>query len=463
MVQSFFIFQLIRSKMFTKTFFSIPQNLLRWLGWVALLTLSAPTFAINIQHWQVAGAGVYFVSAPEIPMVDIQLTIKSGSAADPRDQAGLAAMTQSQLMLANRRYSEKKLSDFFANYGAVRGSSVSADASNFQLRLTNEPETMAAILPVWLDLLQNPHFQTALFNRERARAIADYRESLTLPAPVANRAFFEALYGDHPYGYPTTDQSLLAIKIPHMLRFYRTHYSRENAQVILVGALSRAQAESIAEQIIRALPAQGQSAPTQAPPANANRFQTINIPFQSQQTHILAGMPLINRQDPDLFPLLVGNYILGGGGFESRLTKVIRVENGFAYSVYSTFVPLRDRGAWWINMQTRADQTQAALNLLQKTVIDFVRQGPSARELADAQKFLVSSYPLRFDSNRKILEQVSMVALYDLPLDYLDTWTQKVSAVTREDIVQAFTRKFSISAENPEAMDWWVLTLGQHR
>jgi zinc protease len=168
---------------------------------------------------------------------------------------------------------------------------------------------------------------------------------------------------------------------------------------------------------------------------------TRHVPFNSAQAHVLIGQPGYKRNDPDFFPLLVGNYILGGGGFVSRLSTEVREKRGLSYSVYSYFSPGLHAGAFTLGLQTRPDQAQQAVQVAREVVTRFVAEGPTAAELQAARDNLVGGFALRIDSNRKLLDNVASIAWNDLPLDYLDTWTKKVQAVTLADIRAAFARK----------------------
>lgn len=434
-----------------KLMFTLGQKLAFFLGFMVI----ASAQAIQVESWQVAGVQVLFVAAPELPMVDVQLVFKSGSAADPKGQSGLARFTEAQLLLGNQTWSEQKLANRMADFGAEMSSGSDPDQSYFRLRLVNDNETMSTIIPVWFNLLAHPKFSPERLHRDRNRSIASYREGLTQPGTVAHRAFFARLFGDHPYGNLGDEKSYSAINVAALNQFYRQHYHRGEAQLTLVGALSRAEAEAWAEKIILALPKAPAAKTSAVKPSTANMsVGRLDIPFASQQTHILLGLPFINRQDPDLFPLLVGNYILGGGGFSSRLMKVVRVDQGLAYSIYSTFTPLRDRGAWWVGVQTRNDQAERSLTLLKQTVREFIHIGPTEDELAAAKQYLVNSFPLRLNANSKILDQVSTIGLYNLPLDYLDTWIDKVQQVSLDQIKQAFSRKIKDDA-------WTVVLVGE--
>jgi zinc protease len=211
----------------------------------------------------------------------------------------------------------------------------------------------------------------------------------------------------------------------------------------MVGDLNPEQAKALAEQLLAYLP---QTQPCTALPAVADpqplqQAQDIRIPFDAAQAQVFIGQPAFKRNDPDFFPLFVGNHILGGGGFVSRLTHQVREQRGLSYSVYSYFAPGLHQGPFIAGLQTRPDQALQALKLSQDIIREFVAQGPTEEELKAAKDNLIGGFALRLDSNKKLLDNLANIAWYELPLDYLDVWTQRVAAVTPQDIVQAFQRK----------------------
>ena len=166
-----------------------------------------------------------------------------------------------------------------------------------------------------------------------------------------------------------------------------------------------------------------------------------NITFDSAQAQVLFGQPGVTRADPDYFALTVGNYVLGGGGFVSRLTNEVREKRGLTYSVYSYFAPGIHAGAFTVGLQTRSDQAAAALQVARDVVARFVAEGPTETELRAAKDNLVGGFALRIDTNRKLLDNVASIAAHRLPLDYLDGWTQQVEQVTVAQVRAAFERK----------------------
>jgi len=203
--------------------------------------------------------------------------------------------------------------------------------------------------------------------------------------------------------------------------------------------LTRAQAQAIAEQLTGELP-KGDGPAVLPDVAKQIAASEQRIAHPATQSHILIGAPGMSRTDPDYFPLYVGNYVLGGGGFVSRLMNEVREKRGLAYSVYSYFMPLKQTGAFQIGLQTKKEQADDALLLVRKTLDDFVAQGPTEKELLAAKQNIMGGFPLRIDSNRKILDYLSIIGFYDMPLSYLDDFTARVERVTVAQIRDAFKR-----------------------
>ncbi|WP_016834714.1 M16 family metallopeptidase, partial [Herbaspirillum lusitanum] len=286
--------------------------------------------------------------------------------------------------------------------------------------------------------LAQPSFPEALFARDKARTIADVRESQTKAEDIAAKAFWAALYGTHPYARQESEDSVAAITRDDLVAFHRTHYVANRAVVAMIGDVTRAQADQIAQRLTQQLP-QGLALPALPEVAlTAPKDQRISHP--ASQSHILIGMPALVRGDPDFFALTVGNYILGGGGFVSRLTNEVREKRALTYSVYSYFSPLAQKGPFQIGLQTKQEQTAEALGVVRRTLADYLRDGPTAAELKAAKDNLVGGFALRIDNNRKILDNLAVIGYYGLPLDYLDHWIERIRAVSVQDVRAAFRK-----------------------
>jgi zinc protease len=289
--------------------------------------------------------------------------------------------------------------------------------------------------------LGDPAYPDAPWLRDRPKLVASIKEANTRPATVAGRAFAKAVYGDHPYGAESTEESLGRISAADMRALHDQALRACSAKVSIVGAVNRKQADTLVSQLLAYLPQGGCDALSPVPEVAAlSGPKEEHIAFASAQAHVLLGQPGFKRNSPDFFALTVGNHILGGGGFTARLTEEVREKRGLTYSVYSYFAPGLHAGAFTVGLQTRPDQAQQALNLVREVLAKFVKDGPTEKELQAAKDNLIGGFALRLDSNRKLLDNVANIAWNNLPLDYLETWTSRVQALTTEDIRSAFAR-----------------------
>lgn len=417
--------------------------------WAVALFLSQNAWAgIPIQHWiQPSGAKVFLVESPAIPMVDVQLDFDAGSRRDPPEQSGLASAMASMsdkgvvAQPGHAALDENALSEAWADLGAGFGATATQDRLSFSLRSLTYPDLLPQAVQLAARQLSAPAFPDAIWQRERERWSAAIRQANTRPATLAQQAFSSAVYGTHPYGADTTEATLARISTPDMRQRYAQWVRACRAQVTVVGAVNRAQADTLVADLLARLP--GTDCPVLPPVAEVAPLAKAveqRIAFDSAQAHVLIGQPGIRRDDPDYFALTVGNYILGGGGFVSRLTHEVREKRGLTYSVYSYFSPARHAGAFTVGLQTRPDQAAQAVQVAKEVVAQFVADGPTEAELQAAKDNLIGGFALRIDSNRKLLDNVASIAWNDLPLDYLDTWTQAVAQVSVADIKAAFAR-----------------------
>ncbi|MGV8804025.1 MAG: M16 family metallopeptidase [Polaromonas sp.] len=441
------------------------------------------TFAlatIPVQHWtQASGAQVYLIESPAVPMLDVQLDFDAGSRRDPLDQAGLAEMTAALLEKGVRAggsersagpsqassapsggskgreatsvgafepaLDENALGEAWADLGAQFGAGASADRMSFSLRTLTDPALLEPAVALAARQIAEPSYPDAVWQRERQRLQAALKESYTRPGAVIGRAYAQAVYGQHPYGFETTEASLGRISVADLKAAHERGVVACRARISLVGAVTRAQADGIATRLLSRLPqtpcASLPPLPVIAEVEPLAQAQEKIIPFDSAQAHVLMGQPGFKRADPDYFALTVGNYILGGGGFVSRLTHEVREKRGLTYGVSSSFSPGLHAGSFTVGLQTRPDQTAQAVALTRQVVKGFVANGPTEAELKAAKDNLVGGFALRIDSNRKLLANLAGIAWNGLPLDYLDTWTQQVQKVSVADIKAAFARK----------------------
>ena len=404
--------------------------------------------AIPIEHWtHASGARIYLVASPSIPMLDVQIDMDGGSRRDPVSQAGLASATASQMSAGLAPHQgqpaldENQLSEAWVDLGAQMGMQAGGDRFSVSLRTLTEPDLLERSVALAARQLAAPAWPDSIWQRDRQRSLASMKEAETRPGTHAGRAFSQAVYGDHPYGREVTAATVGAISVDDMRAFYRRHAAACRAQVSLVGAIDRATAERIVDRFMAALSANGCEPLTQVPQVEPLvRAVERRLPFDAAQAQVLIGQPGHRRNDPDFFPLFVGNYILGGGGFVSRLTTEVREKRGLSYSAYSYFAPGLHAGAFQVGLTTRPDQADQAIEVAREVVRRFVAEGPTEVELNAAKDYLVNGFALRIDSNRKLLDNVANIAWNGLSLDYLESWTARVQEVRVDDIRRAFAR-----------------------
>ncbi len=420
----------------------IDRRFLLLLFAFTLLLAGTAQAVPDIEHWQTDnGARVYFVHAPQLPMVDVRVVFAGGSSRD-EGQPGLAVLTNAMLSEGAGELDTDAISECFESLGARFGSSALRDMAYVSLRSLNRPELLEPALDTFTLVLTRPSFPEAAFERERARVLVGLQQQEQSPSDIAEKAFYRNLYGEHPYATPSlgTVESVGALKRQELIDFYRRYYVARNAVVAIVGDVDRAQAEKMAERVVGPLPA-GQPAAALPAAGLPEEGRQVTQVFPSSQTHILVGHPGKSRTDPDYFPLYVGNHILGGSGLVSRISQAVREDRGLAYSAYSYFSPMAAEGPFIMGLQTGNDTAEEGLAVLRETLARFITEGPTEEELDRAKRNITGGFPLRIDSNSDILSYLAVIGFYGLPLDYLDRFNERVEAVTVEAIRDAFRRR----------------------
>lgn len=416
-----------------------------WIAAAALAAAAAPAHAIlPIQHWQTAGgAQVYFVENHDLPMLDVSVEFPAGAGHDEPGKSGVASMTQRLLRGGADGMGEDEIARRLADVGAQLGGRFDNDRAGLSLRTLSSARERRQGLDLLARVLRSPSFPGDVLEREKARLVGALRESDTRPNTLVARTFYRLAYRDHPYALRESGEveTVEGIVREDLAAFHRRFYAGRYAVVALMGDVTRAEAAAIAEQLTRGLPEARGPAPALPPVPELADGVTRMIPHHASQAHIIIGAPGISRTDPDYTALYVGNFILGGGGFVSRMMEEVRQKRGLAYSASSYFYPLQRAGPFVISMQTRRDQAGQALEVARKTLAEFVKNGPTAEELDAAQRNIVNSFPLRIDSNRKIHEYLALIGFYRLPLTYLEDFVKNVERVTAAEIREAFQRR----------------------
>jgi zinc protease len=423
--------------------FPVMKNkLIPYLIACALLFLcTAVSAGVKIEYWKTgSGARVYFVENHSLPILDLSIDFSAGGSYDEIGRSGVASFTNHMLDTGADGLSEEEIARRLADVGALMGGHFDSDRAGVTLRTLSSERERNQSLDILKRVIQRPEFPEKILEREKARAIVGLREAETQPESIVSRAFYRALYGKHPYGNLDTVESVSAIKRNDLVDFYRRYYSADRAVIAIMGDISKDEAQRIAETMVAQIPTTSshQDIPSVAIPKDP---VLEKIAHPAAQAHILIGYPGITRDDPDYFSLVVGNYILGGGGFSSRLLEEVREKRGLVYSVHSYFLPLKQSGPFQIGLQTRKEEADAALKVVKDVLNNFLENGPTVKELNDAKSNIIGGFPLRIDSNREIVNYLALIGFYQLPLTYLDDYPKKVEKLTVNDIKSAFKRR----------------------
>lgn len=410
---------------------------------------------IKLQHWRTAaGIPVTFVQTASPSMIDLEVVFHAGAAYDG-EKEGLALLTGSLLDEGTSNLTPDQIAQKFDDVGAIYHVNVNRDMAVVGLRSLSDATFFTPALQNFIQVLTVPSFPLDSFNRVKNQMLVGLEQELQSPGDIAKKTFYRALYGNQPYGHTVTGttESVSKLTQEDVQQFYKKYYTAKNALLTMVGNMTVEQAKLVSEQVTKNLVAGAAIAPlAMATPSNLAVNKTVDFP--SQQTTVLLGDIGITPRSADYFPLQVGNYILGGGTLVSRLFDQVREKHGLVYGISSQFVPLLASGPFVIFLQTRNDEAQKAIKLTQELLKDFIQTGPSDEELIAAKKNIIGGFPLAFDSNSDIIEQITYLSFYDLPDNYFDTYRDNVSAVTKAQIIAAFQKHI-----NPDSLV--LVTVGE--
>ncbi len=370
-----------------------------------------------------------------LPMVVMQILVDAGARRDPHGKEGLASLTSDLLTEGTKTRSASRISEAADFIGATLDTSADNDYAAFSLAvLSKDLDTGLDLLS---DILLHPTFPDAEVARRREAALANMKASEDDPGQVAHRAFLKALFGDEPYGHPVigTPEAVRSLTRRDLISFYGAHYRPERAIITVAGDVSVA---DITNRLQIALHdwASGETPPFQYPAGTPHSRETVLIQKPISQANVILGQLGVARDNPDYYALTVMNFILGGGGFTSRLLDNIRTKGGLAYSVASMFTVNKAPGSFQAILQTK---NGSANDAIQRTCaeIERIRREPvSDEELSGAKLYLTGSFPLRLDTMSKIVGFLAQVEFFKLGADYADTYAQRINAVTREDVLR---------------------------
>ncbi|BBP46943.1 peptidase M16 [Thiosulfatimonas sediminis] len=418
---------------------SLTAALLLFTGLLLFSQMSVA--AVKIESWMTPqGAKVMYVYSPQLPMLDIEVSFDAGSTRDGQDW-GLAAFTAGLIGTATSTQNENQIADSFNRIGAQFGGSAERDRASFSLRTLTRQDVMQQAFQQYLMVLSEAQFKPEIIERERERLLLGIKQKSVNPQAMANDLLWANLYPNHPYGHPTSgdEKTVMGLTAKKIEQFYRQYYSANNAVISIVGDVDKARASELAEQLASHLP-QGEKPKAVSAPQALSQAKKIQQTFASSQTYYSLAQLGIERGNKDYVPLFVGNHLFGGSGFGSYLMEEVREKRGLVYSVYSYFAPMKQPGPFIIGLSTKNASAKEAEQVVQETLQNFM-QDFSEERLQAIKDNLIGGWPLRMDSNSKIIGYISMIGFYGLPLDYLDAFPEQIAKVSKQDVLQAWQRQ----------------------
>lgn len=402
--------------------------------------LALPVQAMQIERVvSPGGIEAWLVREEAVPVIVMNVAWRGGSASDPADRIGLANMVSG---LLDEGAGDLDARAYRARMDAIAMQmSFSEDRDYFTADFKTLAEKHDEAFSLFALAINKPRFDDDAVERIRAQINSIISQNLEDPSWLASTNWFRAAFGAHPYARPGagTHESVARITRSDLMDFTKRALARDNMKISVVGPLSPQELGLLLDRTFGNLPAKAQisKVPDILPAARA---QTIVVKYDNPQSIAIFGMQGLARRDPDFIPAFVMNYILGGGGFSSRLTEEVREKRGLAYSVSSFLHPMRHSALFMGSVGTQNERMGVSLKLIHAELARMAAGGVTDAELADAKTFLVGSYPLRFDSNASIASELLGIQTEDLGIDYVDRRNSMIEAVTREDIARVARR-----------------------
>ena len=414
-------------------------RLITILGLLLLLLQPVLVAAAPLAERQVLENGLTLLvrSSRALPIVNIKVMVQSGSLWEQEGRAGLANLTALLLTRGTATRTAAQIDESVDFIGAALSSSAGRDLS--ELDLTVLKKDLPKGLELLADALLHPAFEQGEITRKVQELRAALRKRQEDPGDVAQEVFDDLVFGSHPYGRPLEgrEATLTAITRDEIVGFYRDHYTPERTFVTVVGDVDRSEITGQIRALLGSWP-KGKATVKRAtePTPLQGKIVVKKVDRSVTQANIILGHQGIRRDNPDFYALTVMNYILGGGGFSSRLVERIREQKGWAYDVSSQFSPGLERGSFQVVLQTKNETAGPAIQEVVRELQKIREQGVTDQELADAKAYLTGSFPLRLDTNAKLAGLISSVEYYKLGLDYADRYRTLIDGISKEDILR---------------------------
>jgi len=409
---------------------------------IAIVFVATPSHALDIKKITLSNGATLLVSEQhQLPMVTVMIEFDAGTRRDPKGKEGLAELTARSLSQGTREVTAPEFDQKVDFMGSSVG--VSADRDYATAGMTSLKKYQGETLQLLAGILTEPGLRDADIERKRAEQVAEIKSAEEQSGYTANVEFVKDLFGDSPYGHPGAGSSASVAKLTNddVRGFYRDYYKLGSAIIAVAGDVSADELKVSLEKVLAGL--SGSVAPqTEPQPIKvAPGLQVKLIDRNVMQANIIMGSGGVARSNPDFYRLKVMNYILGGGGFSSRLVKVVRSAHGLAYSIHSGFEPGKYQGAFTIGLQTKNQSSNEAIDLVLQQLREIQEKPVSDAELDSAKKFLIGSFPLGIERQSAIASFMVQIEFYGLGLDYAEQYPKLIGSVTKDDVL-AVAKKY---------------------
>lgn len=409
-----------------------------------LLPSGSTSFELDIKRQRFEnGLTALLVEKHGLPVVAINLLIRAGSKHEPPDKAGLASLVGDMLFEGTDTMKAEEISERIEFYGASLSASVEYDYTIISLYVLKKD--LHELFKIFKDIIFRPDFPERELKKKKAILATNLIRKEQEPSYLAMKVLRKEIFKDHPYGRPLggTPDSIKDIKRKDLVDFYKKFYRPDGAILVIAGDITEQEAEGLIDDFKKW---SGSSQKEHKGKGSGDRkkwSEPLIINKDITQANILYGLEGIKRDDPDYYIASVMNYILGGGGFSSRLVQRIRDEMGLAYDVSSYFTVNEEPGLFVIELQTKNESAMTAIKVIREEIERIIKEPVSDEELEDAKAYLIGSLPRRIDTTKKITDFLTLTEFYGLGEDYLKRYPQYIRGVTRDDIIRVARRLLS--------------------
>jgi len=381
------------------------------------------------------GLTLLLIERHSLPIVSVEVLIKSGSANDPADLSGVANLTASLLDEGTQKRSSTQMAEEIDFIGASLSAGANLDYTAVNLRVLKKDIDLG--FDILSDALLNPLFDAKEIERVRRLILGSILSEKDEPTTIASRAFDNIVFANHPYQNPVIglEASVQKMSRDDIVSFYQKHYLPKNALFSIVGDITEKETIALVKKYFAGWKGSSPIA-RKVISLKAQPRKTQLIDKDLTQTTVLMGHLGISRKNPDFYPVIVMNYILGGGGFSSRLLTHIRDNKGLVYSAHSSFNANSQQGSFEISLQTKPSNTNEAITATLQEINQILKEGVSETELAEAKAYMIGSFPLRLETTGKLAGLLSKVGFHKLGLQYFTDYPKHIEKVTREDILR---------------------------